>query len=133
MQQQAPPFVVPIHNNRAIRKLFPLRNQDVAFAEFHKSIMRDRSRIVNNLYHAFLSFLAHRAAAAFRALRVRCSAVSFRALALPPFNPPSRPNATAAAFFFSAIPTFSQKRRPGESLVLKNPTVRAGNPRTSHS
>jgi hypothetical protein len=50
-------------------------------------------------------FFAHRARATFRALARRCSAVSFRARAFPPFNPPSRPSATAAAFFFRfAIP-----------------------------
>jgi hypothetical protein len=60
--------------------------------------MRDRSRISKNILH-FL-FLDHRATAAFRALARRCSAVSFRARALPPLNPPNRPSATAAAFFF---------------------------------
>jgi len=40
-----------------------------------------------------------RAAAAFFAISDRCSAVSFAALAAPPFAPPSRPSATAAGFF----------------------------------
>ena len=60
--------------------------------------MRDRSRISKNYFQDF--FLDHRANAAFRALARRCFAVSFRALALPPLRPPSRPSATAAAFFF---------------------------------
>ena len=60
--------------------------------------MRDRSRISNNFLQLF--FFAHRATAAFRALCARCFAVSFLARALPPFKPPSRPRATAAAFFF---------------------------------
>jgi hypothetical protein len=59
--------------------------------------MRDRSRTGNNFFHLF--FRAHRAAAAFRALAARSSGVSFFARAFPPFNPPSRPSATAAAFF----------------------------------
>ena len=60
--------------------------------------MRDRSRIVKIFFHFFC--FDHRARAALRALSRRCSAVSFLALAFPPFNPPSRPSATAAAFFF---------------------------------
>jgi hypothetical protein len=60
--------------------------------------MRDRSRIGKDYFQDL--FLDHRATAAFRALARRCLAVSFRALALPPLSPPSRPSATAAAFFF---------------------------------
>ena len=41
----------------------------------------------------------HRAAAALRADSRRCSGVIFAARAAPPFNPPSRPSSTAAAFF----------------------------------
>lgn len=41
----------------------------------------------------------HRACAAFFAISLRCSGVSFRALASPPFLPPNRPRATAAGFF----------------------------------
>lgn len=42
-----------------------------------------------------------RAAAAFRAISLRCSGVSFSARALPPFLPPSRPSSTAAGFLLS--------------------------------
>ncbi len=42
------------------------------------------------------------------AIRLRAAAVSVFARAFPPFNPPSRPKATAAGFFsellFAAIP-----------------------------
>jgi hypothetical protein len=41
----------------------------------------------------------HRAAAAFLAMLARCFGVSAFARAFPPFNPPIRPNATAAGFF----------------------------------
>src|SRR4051812_3385639 len=40
----------------------------------------------------------HRAAAAFLAIVLRCSGVSFFARAFPPLFPPSRPSATAAGF-----------------------------------
>src|SRR4051794_6354808 len=43
-------------------------------------------------------FLLHRACAAFLAISLRCSFVSFLARASPPFLPPSRPSATAAGF-----------------------------------
>ena len=65
--------------------------------EFHGANMRDRSRIVKK-HSGFFLRLDHRATAAFRALSFRCSAVNFAARAFPPFNPPSRPSATAAAF-----------------------------------
>jgi len=42
----------------------------------------------------------HRAAAAFLATALRCSAVNFFIRAFPLFLPPSLPNATAAGFFF---------------------------------
>ena len=58
--------------------------------------MRDRSRIFNNIFYGFFD---HRASAALRALALRCADVNFAASALPPFNPPSRPSATAAGFF----------------------------------
>jgi hypothetical protein len=53
-----------------------------------------------------LIFLAHRAFAAFAAIRFLAAAESFSARALPPFNPPSRPRATAAGFFgpFELVP-----------------------------
>ncbi|MGD0209793.1 MAG: hypothetical protein ABSC14_02290 [Desulfomonilia bacterium] len=41
----------------------------------------------------------HLAFAAFSAISLRFFGDSFSALALPPFNPPKRPNATAAGFF----------------------------------
>ena len=59
--------------------------------------MRDRSRIRNNLFQ--ISFFDQRATAALRALALRSAADSFAARAFPPFNPPSLPSATAAAFF----------------------------------
>ena len=86
--------------------------------------MRDRSRISKNYCQGF--FLDHRATAAFRALARRCFAVSFRALALPPLSPPSRPSATAAAFFFifamqgiSHIPAWSQSLNFGPRSWLR--------------
>ncbi len=55
--------------------------------------------------------------AAFRALSLRCSAVNFLALAFPPFNPPSLPSATAAAFFlFVATLNSCRKKFPKERL-----------------
>ncbi len=42
----------------------------------------------------------HLTLAALRAISIRCSFVSFFALAGPPFLPPRRPNSTAAGFFF---------------------------------
>jgi hypothetical protein len=74
--------------------------------------MRDRSRICNVFFHRF--FLDQRAAAALRALARRSSAVSFRARAFPPFNPPSRPSATAAAFFFFFAISDSCRKTPGQ-------------------
>jgi hypothetical protein len=59
--------------------------------------MRDRSRIVNNYSGLFCD---HRASAALRALALRCAGVIFAASAGPPRNPPNRPSATAAGFFF---------------------------------
>jgi hypothetical protein len=44
-------------------------------------------------------FLAQRALAACWAISLRLSGDNFVALALPPFNPPSLPSATAAGFF----------------------------------
>ena len=81
-------------------------------ASLHFNSMRDRSRIGKNYLQDF--FPDQRATAALRALSCRCFAVSFRALALPPFSPPSRPSATAAAFFF----TFAM---PGISHISASP------------
>jgi hypothetical protein len=67
-------------------------------------------------YFGFFAPLDHRAAAALLALAFRWPAVSFLARALPPFNPPSRPSATAAAFFFVfAMPDGWHKPVPVES------------------
>jgi hypothetical protein len=53
---------------------------------------------------AFFFFtLAQRAFTAFLALSLRSSAVMLAALAGPPFKPPLRPRATAAAFFFCVV------------------------------
>jgi hypothetical protein len=46
---------------------------------------------------------SQRTFAAFVAICLRRSAVNFLALALPPFNPPNRPNITAAGFLPSAV------------------------------
>jgi len=59
--------------------------------------MRDRSRTINDIFSLYI-FFDHRASAARRALAFRCAGVSFAASALPPFNPPNRPSATAAGF-----------------------------------
>jgi hypothetical protein len=47
-----------------------------------------------------------------RAAALRCAGVIFAASAGPPFNPPSRPSATAAGFFFDfvAMPEASIKK-----------------------
>jgi hypothetical protein len=50
-------------------------------------------------YLSFFGRVPHRAFAAFCAMRRRFPAESNAALALPPFKPPNRPRATAAAFF----------------------------------
>ena len=50
--------------------------------------------------------LPQRERAAFTAILRRCRTVSFKALALPPLNPPNRPNATAAGFFPDGGATF---------------------------
>lgn len=52
-----------------------------------------------NFYLAVLFGLFHLARAASVAIFLLADAESFLALALPPFNPPSRPRATAAGFF----------------------------------
>lgn len=60
----------------------------------------------------YLARLPHRDRAAFRAIAERREAVSFAARALPPFNPPSRPSATAAGFFSDATsPTMREAMR----------------------
>ena len=71
----------------------------------------DRSKLVKlvldkNAYLCYLwlgheaPYLDHLALAAIFAIRDRSSAVSFKALAGPPFLPPSFPRATAAGFFW---------------------------------
>ena len=55
----------------------------------------DQAREARSYYERF----RQRAAAAFRAISLLCSGVSFSALALPPLRPPCRPNSTAAGFF----------------------------------
>jgi len=55
--------------------------------------------------------LAQRACAACWAIVFLRSAVSFLALALPPFSPPRRPRATAAGFFVSDPPIASSTAR----------------------
>lgn len=80
----------------AERDFEPLERAD------HVTMMRERSRICK-LFQIF--FLDHLALAAFRALAVLSAADNFAARAFPPFIPPSRPRATAAAFFaFFAMP-----------------------------
>jgi hypothetical protein len=58
-------------------------------------LIRQTSNGYWNLQRDFL----HLALTADLAIRLRLVAESFSALALPPFRPPSRPNATAAGFF----------------------------------
>ncbi len=50
---------------------------------------RDRRQICQQQRHSFVPFFAHRAFAARRALALRCSFVSFLAVALPPREPRS--------------------------------------------
>src|SRR5258708_6144303 len=63
-----------------------------------------RSSMFKNFFHFFLTAFDQRAVAALLAIVFRSSAESFAARALPPFNPPSLPSATAAAFFFRCLP-----------------------------
>ena len=98
MRQQPASAVVTVSHQSAFGIRRVLAADDFTLAEFHSASMRDRSRISKSCFHPFA--VAQRASAAFRALRFRCAAVSFRARAFPPFSPPSRPRATAAAFFF---------------------------------
>jgi hypothetical protein len=73
--------------------LFPLCN-----AQFiHASNMLERSSNVKQEMKE-VYFLFHLFAAALRAISFRFRADNEAALALPPFNPPSRPKATAAGF-----------------------------------
>jgi hypothetical protein len=55
-------------------------------------------------------FFPQRAAAAFLAISARLRGESFSARALPPFDPPSLPSATAAGFF-------DDSRRPAPSMT----------------
>lgn len=48
-----------------------------------------------------MRFFPQRERAAFFAIAERLAALNFAARAFPPFNPPSRPSATAAGFFSS--------------------------------
>jgi len=52
------------------------------------------------IIQGFFDFFDQRASAALRALAFRWAGVMFFVLAGPPFNPPSRPSAIAAGFFF---------------------------------
>ena len=56
-----------------------------------------------NNNQCFTAFFDHRASAALRAAALRCAGVMLAVRAGPPFNPPSRPSATAAGFFFALI------------------------------
>ena len=58
---------------------------------------------------AHLLSLRHRFSAAFRAISDRLLALSFAALAGPPFNPPRRPRAAAAALTSGGMPRFSDR------------------------
>jgi len=64
--------------------------------------------------------LAHLATTAFRALSLRCSAVSLVARAGPPFMPPLRPKATAAAFFLAMFHILRDRSRivKGKRLAI---------------
>ncbi len=52
-------------------------------------------------FQVFFLFFDHRAVAALRAAAFRCAGVMLAVRAGPPFNPPSRPSATAAGFLFA--------------------------------
>lgn len=90
--------VVHTANSRALPSKCTARCLEALEGAFHDCSMRDCSRIGKNFFYFFLR--AHRATAALRALALRSAADSLAARAFPPLSPPSRPKATAAAFFF---------------------------------
>ena len=70
---------------------------------------------------------SHRAFAAFLAIAFRLAGVSDAALALPPFNPPMRPRATAAGFFSGCGDSFarlSMLERLGMGRILAYPATK---------
>ena len=60
-------------------------------------------QLCEKIHNHFSIFFPHLAFAAFFAAALRCFGVSFSARALPPFNPPSRPSATAAGFLPASL------------------------------
>ena len=52
-------------------------------------------------FQVFFLFFDQRASAALRAAVLRCDGVMLAVRAGPPFNPPSRPSATAAGFLYA--------------------------------
>jgi hypothetical protein len=71
----------------------------VALKAMRCKVLETKSRSSLTGFFYSLSLFFHRAAAAFFAISDRFLADSFAARALPPFLPPSLPNATAAGFF----------------------------------
>ena len=65
--------------------------------------MRERSRTRKNYFPGLFFTALHRAFAALRAWSLSTCLDSFAALALPPFNPPSFPSATAAGFLAAVL------------------------------
>ena len=76
-------------------------------------------RSVRHSYGAS-SFLAHRLAAAAFAIAVRSSGVRRAIRRFPPFVPPSRPSATAAAFFSRGVLAASAS---GAGVATSSPCV----------
>ncbi len=76
--------------------------------------MADRETHCSLLF-ASLAF-AHLASTAFRAISLRRSGESFEARILPPFDPPSFPNATAAGFFFLTMDAQNNSQQSLKSI-----------------
>ena len=82
------------------------------------------AQALSTAHNTLFAVCDHRALAAFLAICLRVLAVSFFARALPPLSPPSRPSATAAAFFFAlAMPRKKQKRGNVESRNYRRSSV----------
>lgn len=70
-----------------------LLEPEVSFWMFNADPCAESDRFSD--IHSFFFSFAHLARAAFRALALLSSGVSFAALIFPPFDPPILPNATA--------------------------------------
>src|SRR4030095_6382482 len=73
--------------------------QEVAYALLGYDVQPDGGLVQVEDLPSQPERLRHRARAAFSAIALRCSRLSFLAQAGPPFLPPSFPRATAAGFF----------------------------------